>query len=159
MNESVIRDRLVEHGQILFRTKKRFILFTNDTNADQLLNDIVGHPHAFVLACIMNIQVKAERAWLIPYRISEKLGGFSIKALRGLSLSDVKRLMKEPTPLHRLSDKMGERFYLAVQRIVTQYDGDAARIWGGRPSSAEVVYRFLEFEGVGPKAVQRCWMG
>jgi endonuclease-3 len=28
---------------------------------------------------------------------------------------------------------------------------DAARIWTGNPASAEVIYRFLEFDGVGPK--------
>ncbi len=150
-NEAAIRDRLVEDGQLLFRAQKQVIRFTGDKNADELLNDIAGHPHAFVLASIMHIQVRAERAWLIPYRISEKLGGFSIETLRRLSLSDVKRLMKEPGPLHRLPDKMAQRLHSAVQRIVTQYAGDASRIWVGRPSRAEVVYRFLEFDGVGPK--------
>ena len=116
-----------------------------------MLNDLEAHPHAFVLACVMDRQVKAEKAWLVPYRISEKLNGFSMATLCSLSKAEVNRLMTHPEPLHRFVDKMSGFFQSAVQRISTDYVGDAARIWKGRPSSAEVVYRFLTFDGVGPK--------
>jgi len=99
----------------------------------------------------MDRQVKAEKAWLIPYRIYEKLHGFSMDTLRLLSRADVNRLMTQPEPLHRFVDKMSVFFHLAVQRISSDYAGNAACIWVGRPSSAEVVYRFLKFDGVGPK--------
>ena len=151
MNEKAIRDRLVEHGQKLFRAPKQLIQFTKQPKADALLNDLTSHPHAFVLACVMDRQVKAEKAWIIPYRISEKIGGFSMQALSALSHADVHRLMTAPDPLHRFVDKMTDHFYSAVQRITENYAGNAARIWVGKPSSAEVVYRFLEFDGVGPK--------
>ncbi len=151
MDENSIRDRLVEHGQELFRAPKQLIQFTSEPQVDALLNDLTDHPHAFVLACVMDRQVKAERAWLIPHRISEKIGGFSMQALGALSREDVNRLMREPEPLHRFVDTMAENFHSAVQRIKTDYAGNAARIWTGKPSSAEVVYRFLEFDGVGPK--------
>jgi endonuclease III len=71
--------------------------------------------------------------------------------LSPLSRADVNRLMSQPEPLHRFVDKMSGFFHSAVQRIKNYYGGDAARIWTGKPSSAEVVYRFLEFDGVGPK--------
>ena len=151
MNEKSIRDRLVEHGRKLFNAPRQPIQFTKDPNADALLNDLENYPHAFVLACVMDRQIKAERAWLIPYRISEKIGGFSMDLLSGLSREDVYRLMSEPEPLHRFVDKMADHFYSAVQLIKNNYAGDAARIWSGKPSSAEVVYRFFEFEGVCPK--------
>lgn len=151
MNENSIRDRLVDHGQTLFQAPKQLIQFTKVPEADALLNDLEAHPHAFVLACVMDRQLKAEKAWLIPYRISEKLHGFSMDTLRPLSRADVNRLMTQPKPLHRFVDKMSEFFQSAVQRISKDYAGDAARIWTGRPSSAEVVYRFLTFDGVGPK--------
>ncbi|MEW6620348.1 MAG: iron-sulfur cluster loop [bacterium] len=151
MSEKSIRDRLVEHGQILFRAPKQLITFTKEPQADALLNDLDNHPHAFVLACLMDRQVRAERAWLIPYRISQKIGGFSVQRMSELSRQDVKRLMREPEPLHRFVDTMTDHFYSAVQRIKNDYEGDAAIIWKGKPSSAEVVYRFREFEGVGPK--------
>jgi len=151
MNEKSIRDRLVEHGQALFRAPKQPIPFTKEPQADALLNDLANHPHAFVIACVMDRQVKAERAWLIPYRVSEKIGGFSIEVLSALSREDVNRLMREPEPLHRFVDTMADHFHSAVQRIRSNYAGNAALIWAGEPSSAEVVYRFLQFDGVGPK--------
>ncbi len=151
-NDTWISDQLVEHGKQLFNAPKELVRFTPDAAANALLNDLTGHPHAFVLACVMDRQVKAERAWLIPYRFQQKLGGdFSIQRLASLTLSDVKKLMSEPEPLHRFADKMGDYFYAALQRIVKQYDSDASRILRDKPSSADVVYRFLEFEGVGPK--------
>jgi len=151
MNEKTIRDRLVAHGQTLFRAPKELIRFTKLPEADALLNDLGTHPHAFVLACVMDRQIKAEKAWLIPYRISEKLGGFSMTTLCQLSREDVNRLMSRPESLHRFVDMMSGYFRSAVQRISDQYASDASRIWAGSPSSAEVVYRFLEFDGVGPK--------
>jgi len=151
MNEKSIRERLVEHGQILFDAPKQSIAFTREPKADTLLNDLENHPHAFVLACVMDRQIKAERAWLIPYRISQKIDGFSVQKLSELSREDLNRLMREPEPLHRFVDTMADHFYSAVQRIKNDYAGDAALIWRGKPSSAEVVYRFLEFGGVGPK--------
>ena len=150
MNEKAIRDRLLEHGQALFRAPKQVIQFTGVPNADALLNDLTRHPHAFVLACIMDRQVKAERAWLIPYRISEKLPDFSMAVLRRLSRDEVNDLFRQEH-LHRFADRMSGVFHAGVQRIGEQYAGHAARIWAGEPPSAEVVYRFLEFDGVGPK--------
>jgi endonuclease III len=79
MSETSIRDRLVEHGQKLLRSgPKQLALTTGNQAADALVNDIAKYPHAFVLACVMNRRVKAEKALIIPYRISEKIGGFPI---------------------------------------------------------------------------------
>jgi len=151
MKEARIRDRLFERGEALFKAPPDFIRFTKHTDADRLLNDLKGHPHAFVLASVMDRQIKAERAWLIPFRFMEKLGSFSMQTLLKQSESDIRRLMSEPEPLHRFVDIMSDCFLKAVQRIVQQYASDASRIWKGKPSSANVVYRFLEFDGVGPK--------
>lgn len=150
--EKDISNKLIDHGQKLFSAPKQPIAFTNKPKANALLNDLDNHPHAFVLGCVMDRQIRAERAWLIPYSISQKIGGFSMQKLSKLSQQEVNRLMTEPEPLHRLVNKMSEFFHLAVKRISNNdYEGDASRIWTGRPSSAKVVERFLEFKGVGPK--------
>jgi len=152
VNETAIRDKLVERGGTLFHApKQELVRFTKVDAADRLLNDLVTTPHAFVLACIMDRQITAERAWLIPHVISERLGDFSIDKLAQLSRAEIKRLLSDPKPLHRFVDTMSGLFHAGVQRITNNYSGDAARIWDGNPSSAEVVYRFLEFDGAGPK--------
>jgi endonuclease III len=59
--------------------------------------------------------------------------------------------MAKPEPLHRFVDEMSLNFHEAVNLIAKKYEGNAANIWADTPSSAELVYRFLEFRGVGPK--------
>lgn len=151
INETAIKNRLVEHGKKLFNAPKKLHQFTKIEEADLLLNDLNGNPHAFVLACIMDRQIKAERAWLIPYKFMEKLGDFSMKTLCSLSLADIHNLMFKPEPLHRFVDSMAHFFHSGINRISSNYNGDASKIWSRNPSSATVIYRFLEFDGVGPK--------
>jgi len=151
MDRSAIVEFLVSEGQRLFDAHPTFVPFTKHADADKLLNDLDGYPHAYVLGCIMDRQMKAERAWLIPYLFSEKLGDFKFQTLAELSLPDVTKLMTTPEPLHRFPDKMSNNFHSAVQTIAQKYGGNAAEIWSGQPSSSEVVYRFLQFRGVGPK--------
>jgi len=151
MDELTIRDRLVKHGTLLLTAPTQLTHFAGIAAADVLLNDIKRSPHAFVLACTMDRQIKAERAWAIPHLIERKIGGFSMKQLNKLSRDEINKLMSEPEKLHRFPEMMAGIFHSAVQRINRYYAGDASRIWQGKPSSALAVYRFLEFDGVGPK--------
>ena len=68
-----------------------------------------------------------------------------------MTLDEVRDLMTKPEPLHRYTEGMSKNFHAAVGLIQKKYNGNAAEIWEGEPSSADVVYRFLEFQGVGPK--------
>ncbi len=151
MNHSAITHLLVGEGKRLFSSPGGFVEFTQVRKADELLNDLKRHPHAFVLACIMDRQVRADRAWLIPYRLVQKLGNFRFQTLAALSLDQVRKLMTKPEPLHRFTEEMSKNLHGALKLIGQKYSGNAARIWADKPSSAEVVYRFLEFRGVGPK--------
>jgi endonuclease III len=46
---------------------------------------------------------------------------------------------------------MAEIFYKAILKIKKDYEGNASKIWNNNPSSASVVYKFLDFEGSGIK--------
>lgn len=142
---------LVELGKGRFRnSERRIIPFVNDPEKDKLLNDIEHTPHAFVLACLMDRQIKAERAWTIPFAIKETLQTFEVDDLAGVSVQEYKRIFREKS-LHRFNDDMAEIFYSGVQDIKEKHNGDASRIWSSKPSSAKVVYEFLQFKGCGKK--------
>jgi len=149
-----LADQLVKEGYKRLAEPPLFVRFAGIHEADVLVNDINGHPHAFVLACVMDQQIKSEKAWQIPYKLKQRLGFFDFPSLAkpGKSSSiKLKKAMVKPTPLHRFPKKMSKILLAAIRRIRNEFGGDASVIWTGRPSSATIVRRFLEFRGVGQK--------
>lgn len=142
---------LVERGKALFEARPLPVDFTGNKQADRLLNDLRSYPHAFVVACLMDRQIRAERAWWIPYQLSERLGGFDFRGLANLTERRVFQLMNDPMPLHRFVETVSKHLHQAIGIIRDRYQGNASHLWKGKPSSAMVVYRFLEFPGIGPK--------
>jgi endonuclease III len=148
---NLITKKLVTRGNELLAAPRKEVKFIDDDAANALINDLQNRPHAFVLACILDRQVRAERAWIAPYKLAQRIGDFRISSLKKLSVRDITRFMSKPDPLHRFVDTMSVALHAGIERIVDEYNGDASLIWKGRLSSAEVVYRFLQFKGVGPK--------
>jgi endonuclease III len=141
---------LKQRGMELLNQPREFIKFTGVEAADQMLNDIDGRPHAFVLACLMDQQIKAERAWIIPHKISDAVGDFSVSSLLEITPEEYAKIF-ETNGLHRFNNKMAKTFHRGVQKIQAEYDGNSANIWLNNPSSARVVRRFIEFHGAGIK--------
>lgn len=131
-------------------SKTQIIKLVEGDIENELVSDLENYPHAFVLACIMDRQITAERAWSIPYQIKQIIGAFDITSLCKISLEKYKKIFKENN-LHRFNENMAIVFYNAVHKIADEYDGNASNIWKDEPSSATVVSRFLEFDGVGIK--------
>ncbi|MBA7555369.1 hypothetical protein ES705_48030 [subsurface metagenome] len=141
---------LIEKGNELFKQPYKYIEFTKNKEADKLLNNLKDFPHAFVLACVMDRQIRAERAWLIPYEISEEIKSFDISQLLRINQEDMIETFKRKS-LHRFNEIMGKYFYLAILKIHNDYRSNASNIWKDNPRSATIVRRFLEFGGVGIK--------
>jgi endonuclease III len=126
-------------------------MYAEDRAAAELLNDLKNYPHAYVLGCLMDVQIPLDRAWRIPYRIQQKLkGDFSIDTLCRKSLKWYRDTFNE-LGLHRFNNTKAEVFYLAVHKIKDQYGGDASKIWKGCPRSSTAFARFSEFKGAGIK--------
>ena len=144
---------LVTLGEEKFEKRKQskeMVHFMNNEAEDTFLNDLENTPHAFVLACLMDKQIKAEKAWHIPYVIREELGCFDIETLGNVGLDRYISIF-EKNRLHRFNRDQAEIFYLGVHRILDIYEGDISKIWCDNPSSAKVVYEFLQFKGAGVK--------
>jgi len=150
MSQQEIAEILIKNGKDLFDSPRSKNNFTNNPDADQLLNNIDQFPHAYVLACIMDRQVKAERAWMIPYLICKDIGGYEFESLFEKELMYFEDIF-EKQQLHRFNDIMARNYYAAIRHIHEEYDDDASNIWKGNPKSATIVRRFLKFQGVGVK--------
>jgi len=147
----MIHKSLVELGKRRFaQPESQTVHFLEDIEANAFLNDLAKFPHAYVLACLMDRQIKAEKAWVIPVRIRDIIGSFALSDLLKVSQKEYQRIFQRER-LHRFNDVMANIFHAAVHRIENQYAGNASGIWNGKPSSSVVVYRFLEFEGGGIK--------
>ena len=141
---------LIEKAKELFNKNEAIVNFTNNEEQNKLLNDFSNYPHAFVLACLMDRQIKAERAWAIPYKIYKEVGDFDIYKLEEKGKEYYKELFNQ-NKFHRFNDTLSKVFYNGVCHIIDKYEGKADKIWNDNPSSATVVYRFLEFYGGGIK--------
>ena len=124
----------------------------SEIEIDDAINNIKDYPHLFVLACLMDKQIDANRAWAIPVIVCKELcqNDFRFDALQKLSLEQLKAFFND-RKLHRFNNGMAEVFYKAIQRIQDVYDGKANNIWEGDNPSALVISRFSSFHGCGPK--------
>lgn len=151
MTAEPIAQTLVAQGYAALRRFPAPVDFVPLPEANALLNDLEHHPHAFVLACLVDRQDTAERAWMLPYRLGERAGSWELADLAALPPESIAKHLLEPDALHRYPAKMAPVVYAALKRIANRYDGDASRIWASSLSSAAIVRRFLEFDGCGPK--------
>ena len=141
---------LIEKSKKLFEEDKAIVHLVNDEKQNKFLNDLENYPHAFVLACLMDKKIKAERAWAIPYKIYKELKSFDIYKLKEKGKGYYKDLFNK-NKFHIFNNDMAQVFYNGICRIIDKYEGKANKIWNDNPSSATVVYRFLEFDGCGIK--------
>lgn len=131
-------------------TRNTYVEFTKDKEVNDFVTNIKDIPHAYVLNCLMDKQMQAERASVIPYKIYKLLGTFEIDELAKKSEEDYIKIF-EDNKLHRFNKSNAKTFHRAVNDIKNKYKGDASLIWEGNPSSAAVVYKFLSFYGCGIK--------
>ncbi len=142
---------LIKVGRDRLNSSRSKINFeTGIPEAENILNNLEEYPHIFVLACVMDRQIKAGRAWSIPYLVGKSIGGWKFENFLNLSASEIKEIFNK-NKLHRFNDKMAQCFYSAINDIKHNYNGNAKNIWANNPKSALVIRRFLEFKGVGIK--------
>lgn len=129
--------------------------FTGIKEYDETISNLGEFPHLFVLGCVMDRQMRADRVWKIPYEFAIEFLNkeFSFQKFEEYccSSSAAQEIENFLRTRHRFPNKMAGCFINAVHRIRDQYSGHASNIWNNKPASAELVVRFLEFEGIGQK--------
>lgn len=148
-NRTLIIRWLVRNGNRAVHAPRCPVKFSPKPHVNHVLNDIERHPHLFVLGLQMDRGIESALAWEVPFRVREELGleSFEFSVLREPSIEDLVKVFIE-TGLHRYPAKMARIFYNTLEHIAQDYDDDARRIWNDRPSSATLIKRFLQFDGM-----------
>jgi len=135
------------------------IILDPDNEQHKLVFDLKKTPHAFVVGCVLDRNIPAEKAWAAPYKLKQRIGNFSFSTLRQLKRRGWKKYLGpqkgDPEKLHRFwNTVMPDCLHSAVQ-VIDKYSnncGKAQRLWSGNKlSGKEVVDRFKEIKGVGDK--------
>ena len=153
INKGRFMHKLVEIGRERFYDLKNTIKrhqFTGDDEVDFYFNNLEEYAHLYVLSCLMDRGIKAEKAWKIPYQVCKHFNSFDIVSLSKISQEDIIDYFMSKKP-HRYNSDMAKVFYNAVQKICNEYCGDVSKIWKDKPSSASVIFQFLQFDGCGIK--------
>jgi len=148
--ETAIAHLLISEGKDRLRNPPEYLALSKSEPADSYLFDLKNYPHHFLLGCLMTPQIKAPRAFGIPWKIGETIGGQDFAAFSEVSEKEYCRIFQDLS-LHRFNEEYGIRASRAIRRIADQYEGDASNIWADSPSSCAVVRRMLEFHGAGIK--------
>lgn len=135
------------HNQIK-ETKERLIKL--DPQVQAYYDDIETYSHLFILGCLMDRQIGSEKAWMIPYQLCLDFNAFDMDSLSKLTYSQISAWFIKHRS-HHYYNNMSKVFYEAIQRIHTEYDDDASKIWIGKLKSATFVSRLSQFKGAGEK--------
>ena len=74
-SEIDIRNKLVEYGERVFNSDKQSVhWFSFEQEVNEFINDLENYPHAFLIACLCDKQIKEERAWKIPFELRKRIG-------------------------------------------------------------------------------------
>jgi uncharacterized HhH-GPD family protein len=120
---------------------------TGDPEADRLL---VEDPLALVIGMLLDQQVPMEWAFRGPARLKERLGGtLDCNAIAAMSEDDVVAVFQAKPALHRFPASMGKRTYALCRYLADEYGGDAAKVWTGAASGADLLTRVEALPGYG----------
>jgi uncharacterized HhH-GPD family protein len=112
-------------------------------------------PLALVIAMLLDQQVPMERAFSAPSDLAERLGHEPTAGeLAGYDPEALAAVFARRPALHRYPRAMAGRVQELCRLVADRWDGDAARIWTGVATGAELLTRVSGLPGFGPQKAQ-----
>ena len=122
--------------------------FTDSDAANELL---VQDPLALLIGFALDQQVTVQKAFEGPLVLRERLG--TLDAAR-LAASDLEPVFRQRPAIHRFPGAMAKRVRDLCAHVAERYDGDAARVWTGATTSAELKANIEGLPGFGEMKVK-----
>ena len=112
-------------------------------------------PLALLLGMLLDQQIPMEKAFSSPYVLKERLGhDLDAREIATFDPEAFEAIVATPPALHRFPRANAKRIQELCQILVERYDGEAANIWTGVDSGAELVRRMGQLPGFGKQKSQ-----
>jgi uncharacterized HhH-GPD family protein len=127
------------------------LYFTGDDAADVLL---AKNPLALLIGFALDQQVTVPTAFLGPRKLEQRLGGLDAETIAGMDPAALEAAFREKPAVHRFPGNMARRVQELCATIVSEYSGDAARVWTDAADDADLRRRIESLPGFGPMKVK-----
>jgi uncharacterized HhH-GPD family protein len=127
------------------------LYFTGDEAADTLL---AKNSLALLIGFALDQQVPVQTAFSGPRKIEQRLGQLDAAAIAGMDPGQVEAAFREKPAVHRFPGNMARRVQELCATIVSEYGGDAARVWTDATDDADLRRRIEALPGFGEMKVK-----
>lgn len=104
----------------------RGVTLSNDPAADELLAE---DPFALMIGVLLDSQMATRKAFTSPLQLYERLGYIDPKRIASYDEDALVQVFQTKPALHRFPRKFAVLTRRLAEAIVSNYDGDASRIW------------------------------
>lgn len=125
---------------------KASLTIAQEAEADLLLST---DPFALLVGMLLDQQFPMERAFAGPLRIRERFGTLEPVLVAAAPPDEFAELCATPPAVHRYGRSMARRTQALAAHVVTEYDGDAERLWATAPDAAVLLARLEALPGFG----------
>jgi uncharacterized HhH-GPD family protein len=124
------------------------LYFSDSDEANRL---IAAEPMALLVGFALDQQVTVQTAFLGPLKIKQRLGSLDPAML---AEADLAAVFRQKPAVHRYPGAMAERVQQLAVYVRDELGGDAAAVWEGAASTAELRGRIAALPGFGDMKVK-----
>jgi uncharacterized HhH-GPD family protein len=126
------------------------LYFTDSDEANELL---ARDPLALLIGFALDQQVPLQTAFSGPLKLKQRLGTLDAAELAGMEPERLDAACREKPAVHRFPGTMAARIQELARAVVSEYDGDASRLWGKARDGADLRARIEALPGFGQMKV------
>jgi uncharacterized HhH-GPD family protein len=127
------------------------LYFTGNDEADAL---IAQNPLALLIGFALDQQVPVPTAFTGPLKLEQRLGSLDAETIAGMDPEKLDAAFREKPAVHRFPGNMARRVQELCATIVSEYDGDAARVWTDAKDADDLRQRIASLPGFGEMKIK-----
>ena len=125
--------------------------FTGNDDADAL---IAQNPLALLIGFALDQQVTVPTAFTGPLKLEQRLGSLDPETIAGMDPGALEAAFRERPAVHRFPGNMARRIQELCATIVSDYGGDASRVWTEAKDSDDLRRRIGSLPGFGEMKIK-----